>query len=143
MTIRGRKTWRDLVVPYPLNWADGVPSFTDLDPVLVHECLARSLCGICGYVLSPRRPFWIGGERHIADSSEWIGDLPMHHRCALYAVQKCPYLRGESRSTDELPLWLIAGTGVEVFKLTSRPAEVRWTRRIRDIEEEGDRDAGS
>lgn len=131
--MKAKSTWRGMPVPYPLKWKDERPLFTELDPVLVQECINRGLCGICGYILSPRNAIWIGGQRHVADSEEWIGDLPMHHVCADYAVNACPFLRGEQRATDDYPLWLICGSGIQVNSHNeTRPQHVKWQKKIRD-----------
>lgn len=94
--LAGRPTWHGMAVPYSVFIdADGRPQFRIIDHDAVAACVKHRLCGICGHALG-RKVVFIGGERSLA--SRCFLDPPMHHDCAHYALEVCPFLKGDQRN---------------------------------------------
>lgn len=70
---------------------DGNPHFTINDECKRQEMIARDLCSICGQALHRGRWF-VGGILSAFHPRGVFIDPPMHHECATYALQVCPYL---------------------------------------------------
>lgn len=100
--------WRDVPVPsrmaklpkdhrgYPIPanvYRDGTgnPHFTINDQQTRLRQMHHDLCPICGDKL-PRGRWFCGGPLSAFHPQGVYIDLPMHHECAAYALQVCPYL---------------------------------------------------
>ena len=79
------------MVPFTVQWFDGVPDFKITDPQKVRECLDGRLCGLCGTVMGKKVVF-IGGDLSLTNGL--FTDPPMHEVCARYAYAVCPFLNG-------------------------------------------------
>src|SRR5215472_13925800 len=80
--------------PIPANVyrdAQGRPHFTINDDRKRLEQLRRDACPICDQSLYIGRWF-VGGPLSAFHPNGAYIDLPMHHECATYALQVCPYL---------------------------------------------------
>jgi hypothetical protein len=81
---------------YPVPWIvqrglDRRPFFVINDSSKTILCGHRKVCGICGQKLE--RDVWlIGGPGAAFHEHGAYLDPPMHHECAVYALQVCPYL---------------------------------------------------
>jgi hypothetical protein len=80
--------------PVPVNVdrdKNGVPNFAVNNVETRHRLFKEDRCGICGGKLLRGR--WaIGGPGSVLHPDGALLDPPMHHECATYAVQACPYL---------------------------------------------------
>lgn len=81
---------------YPVPWtvahdAEGRPQFVVNDEGRRQACIKRDLCSICGGRLDRVRWF-VGGPHSAFNERGAYIDPPMHHECAQYALQVCPYL---------------------------------------------------
>jgi hypothetical protein len=81
---------------YPIPWnlyrdPDGRAHFQINDHVLNAKALAEDLCPICGTKLFRGRWF-VGGPLSAFHPDGAYFDAPMHHECATYALQVCPWL---------------------------------------------------
>lgn len=90
-----------LPVPYFIAWANGVPEFRVIDGAVVIKCVQKSLCGICGRRLG-EYAYVIGGPR--SRESHFYSDPPMHKKCAEWATEVCPFLRGEITEYADRPV---------------------------------------
>ena len=70
---------------------DGRPHFTVHDHVARMRVLKADRCAICGKKQEAERWF-VGGARSAFSIVGAYYDPPMHHECATYALQVCPYL---------------------------------------------------
>jgi hypothetical protein len=90
MSLSDRPKIKGLPIPYvQLIKEDGTPDFTALDPLKVHECVRKRLCGLCGQKLDWWVAF-IGGP-----GSAKVGtysDAGMHPSCAYQALSLCPHI---------------------------------------------------
>lgn len=80
----------------------GVAHFVINDHLKSDACMRNALCHICGQKLDEQIVF-VGGPRSAFHSQGAFYDGPMHHQCATYALQVCPYLAMPSytsRNTD-------------------------------------------
>lgn len=69
----------------------GNPHFTINDEFKRRIYISRDLCPICGKKLNRARWF-VGGPLSAFDPNGTYIDPPLHHECANYALQVCPYL---------------------------------------------------
>lgn len=76
---------------------DGNPHFTINDDVRRAFVIANDRCAICNHHLSRGRWF-VGGPASAFDPHGAYIDPPLHHECAEYALQVCPYLAAPSYS---------------------------------------------
>lgn len=80
--------------PIPFNVmrdADGRPHFTINDDRTRARCLKERRCAVCGYRLE-RLVWFVGGPRSAFDRYGVYNDTGLHHECATYSLQVCPYL---------------------------------------------------
>lgn len=84
--------------PIPANVlrdVKGLPVFTinNVEWVEKNQMEAEvPLCGICGTELELGSMYFVGGPASTLHPNGAFADGPMHHECANYAVQVCPYL---------------------------------------------------
>jgi hypothetical protein len=78
------------VIPYVvLILPDGTPEFRAPDTERWKLCLRQERCSLCGVQM--RDGYWFVGGPRCADHRLFM-DPPMHHDCARYALQVCPFL---------------------------------------------------
>jgi hypothetical protein len=83
---------RGLPIPtIVLRDTDGTPHFTINDDERRRFVLGTDRCGICNHPLSRGR-WYVGGPASAFHPRGAYVDPPMHHECAAYALQVCPYL---------------------------------------------------
>src|SRR5262252_1142176 len=70
---------------------NGRAHFTVNDEDVRRRLIAQDRCSVCGGRLQRGRWF-VGGEKSAFDPCGAYLDPPMHHECAGYALQVCPYL---------------------------------------------------
>jgi hypothetical protein len=70
---------------------DGNPHFTINDSRRREFVLKSDRCAICNHALFRGR-WYVGGPASAFDPRGAYLDPPMHHECARYALQVCPYL---------------------------------------------------
>lgn len=96
MPIRVARLPRDhrgLPIPFiVLRDLEGKPHFTVNDARKQHECVVKSLCGICGQRLFKGNLWFVGGPLSAFNKKGAYIDGPMHPECAFYALQTCPFL---------------------------------------------------
>lgn len=80
---------RGYPVPAFVEWIDGVPDFRVMRSDFRVECIARSLCWLCGHELRGRRAFVIGPMCAVNRVSS---EPPSHRDCAMFAAMACPFL---------------------------------------------------
>jgi hypothetical protein len=88
---------------------NGMPMFTMNNHIKVTACFGKKLCSICGKRLDVDA--WIvGGSRAFLHEHGAFIDPPLHHECAVYALQVCPFLAAPNytrsigvRKTADLP----------------------------------------
>lgn len=85
---------------YPIPWGvyrdgEGNPHFAINDEKRRMQMLGRDLCSICGTKLFRGRWF-VGGPLSAFHEYGCYLDPPMHHECATFALQVCPYLSAPS-----------------------------------------------
>jgi len=89
---------RGLPIPFIVfRDTDGDPHFTISDAERRALVLKHDRCGICNHRLSRGRWF-VGGPRSAFHERGAFLDPPMHHDCAEFALQVCPYLAAPSYS---------------------------------------------
>ena len=76
---------------------DRNPHFTINDDQRRAFVLKHDRCGICNHALFRGR-WYVGGPASAFDPRGAYLDPPMHHECAEYALQVCPYLAAPSYS---------------------------------------------
>jgi hypothetical protein len=81
---------------YPVPWIvlvdrAGKPHFTMNDQDKLDQVITRDLCSICGQK-NTRGRWFVGGPLSAFHADGAYYDPPMHHECATYALQVCPYL---------------------------------------------------
>jgi hypothetical protein len=81
---------------YPIPWGvyrdkDGRAHFTINDDRRRYAAIKGNLCPICSFPLFRGRWF-VGGPISAFHEHGAYADPPMHHECATYALQVCPYL---------------------------------------------------
>ncbi len=79
------------LVPFSVQWFNGVPDFKVGNPIAIRRCVLNRLCGVCGAKMGKCITF-IGGPLSIAN--RLFSDPAMHRQCALYALEVCPFLSG-------------------------------------------------
>jgi hypothetical protein len=82
---------RGYPIPFIVMINKGVPLFTVNDFNLVHDCITKALCSVCGKRLTDDLWF-VGGSRAFLSSSGAFLDPPMHQECAEYSLRVCPFL---------------------------------------------------
>ena len=116
------RNWRDITLPdtmthlardkrgFPVPFIvardnAGEPLFTVNDDRLTRQCIAESLCGICGNALTFGDLWWVGGPLSAFHPDGCYIDGPMHMECSTYALQVCPHLAAPryTKRLDELP----------------------------------------
>lgn len=85
---------------YPIPWIVLIdrnkrPHFTINDGARTIAAGRKKLCGLCGEKLR-RDIAFVGGPMCFLSPLGAFSDPPMHHDCARYAVQVCPYLAAPS-----------------------------------------------
>jgi hypothetical protein len=80
---------RGYPVPAFVEWIDGVPDFRVMRGDFRVECVARSLCWLCGQELRGRRAFVIGPMCAVNRVSS---EPPSHRDCAVFGATACPFL---------------------------------------------------
>jgi hypothetical protein len=86
------KDKRGYPVPYIVQWdKNNQPQFTINDTLKVLNATREKLCGICGKPLD-RAKWFVGGPQSAFHPHGAYIDPPMHHDCAAYALQVCPWL---------------------------------------------------
>lgn len=84
--------------PIPCNVlidSDGRPHFTVTDAHKALQLFAERKCQICGTMLqhaADRFIWFVGGPKAAFHAHGAYFDGPMHHACATYALQVCPWL---------------------------------------------------
>lgn len=81
---------------YPIPWGvyrdpTGRAHFQINDDVRRYQAIKDNLCPICGTSLFRGRWF-VGGPISAFHPDGAFADPPMHHECAHYSLQACPYL---------------------------------------------------
>jgi hypothetical protein len=76
---------------------DGKPHFTINDEDRRRFVLKNDRCPLCNHGLFRGR-WYVGGPRCAFDPRGAYLDPPMHHECAEYALQVCPYLAAPNYS---------------------------------------------
>jgi hypothetical protein len=80
----------------------GTPLFTVNDHTKVIACFSKRLCSICGKRLDA--DVWIvGGSRAFLHDQGAFIDPPLHHECATYALQVCPFLAAPTYTRSVSP----------------------------------------
>lgn len=69
----------------------GQPLFIVNDSKVARQCVRKKLCQICGQRMI-KELWFIGGPLSALAPNGWYFDSAMHHECAQYALQVCPYL---------------------------------------------------
>jgi hypothetical protein len=71
----------------------GEPLFTINDGEAVERQMAECTCGICGGVIELGHFHFVGGPASaFHPQGGFYIDGPLHHECATYAMQVCPYI---------------------------------------------------
>lgn len=92
---------------YPIPWnvlrdKAGVPVFIANDDRKHWQAIREHRCPLCGETLG-KFHWWVGGPQSaFAEGGGYI-DLPMHHECAQFALQTCPYLAMPHYQPDRIP----------------------------------------
>jgi hypothetical protein len=71
------------------------PQFTINDVRQTGACITKKLCSLCGKRFEDGMWF-VGGSRCFMHEHGAFIDPPMHHECAEYALQVCPFLAAPS-----------------------------------------------
>lgn len=127
--------------PIPCNVfidSDGRPHFTVTDAAKALQLFADKKCQICGTMLqgaNDRFLWFVGGPKAAFHAHGAYFDGPMHHACATYALQVCPWLSAPRYTKriddatvnpdklDDVAITDIAGlSGGEVQEDPERPA---------------------
>ena len=91
-----RRDARGYPVPVIVMWdRHGVPHFPVSDAAKVQQVIRKKACAICGKPLDGRGWF-VGGPRCFLHPQGAFLDPPVHHDCATYAMQVCPYIAAPS-----------------------------------------------
>lgn len=108
--MKVHRDWRSVPMPpriaslptdargYPIPFVvargiDGTPLFTINDHRLLERCIREHLCGVCGTPLTAGDLCFVGGPLSAFHPQGGLySDGPIHHECAHYALQVCPYL---------------------------------------------------
>jgi hypothetical protein len=82
---------------YPITYITAMtqngPDFATTDEAKRFDALKNNLCALCGKSLDDYQFYFIGGEKSY--QSHAFIDPAMHGLCARYAIQVCPFLRGD------------------------------------------------
>lgn len=111
-------------VPYTMLWTKhtiehpdhslhriSTPTWTNLDPKMVEQCLRVGLCGLCGRALVHQTVAYIAGL-HTDITRLWAVDPPMHVECTKYSLSLCPHLsKSRTRSTGNTPPAAVPDSG--------------------------------
>lgn len=88
-----RPRYKGLVVPYSVQWFDGVPDFRVTNHDAIVNCVHNRVCGLCGHEIEkPELICFLGGTNSLL--SRLFTDPGMHEACAKYSVEVCPFLNG-------------------------------------------------
>lgn len=81
---------RGFVVPWFVEWLDGVPEFRAMNMLKLQRAIRERLCWICGSVMRGiNNPFVVGPMCVVNRIS---AEPPCHVDCARYSAQVCPFL---------------------------------------------------
>ena len=76
-------------VPWFVSYVDGEPDFRIVRSHGIDTAHLQRLCWICGTSMSAYKTFVVGPMCVVNRVSS---EPPMHHACAIYSVQACPFL---------------------------------------------------
>lgn len=113
---------------YPIPWnilrgEQGEAYFIVNDDMKHMAALVGNLCPICGQ-LQDAEIWFVGGPRSAFHPHGRYQDLPMHHECARFALQACPWLAAPNYAgrTDERRLRKVPpGIFVDPTQIADRP----------------------
>lgn len=77
-------------IPFFVATVNGKPDFRVLDPNAIYDCVDLGLCWVCGNKMEGHAVTFVAGP--MLAINQMSAEPPMHHECATYAVQSCPFM---------------------------------------------------